>query len=81
MTVKHSLKQRFQMSSELKAAWTNLVVLNVGNYLSLLFVYFCGLCAYSFNHFSGQEISRVADEIFIRVYYHSMVDRGLKEKL
>lgn len=33
------------MSSELKAARTNLVVLNVGKYLSLLFVYFCGLCA------------------------------------
>lgn len=45
MPVKHSLKQRFRMSSELKAARTNLVVLNVGKYLSLLFVYFCGLCA------------------------------------
>ena len=36
--IKHSLKLRFQMSSELKAAWTNLVVLNVEKYFSFISV-------------------------------------------
>lgn len=68
--------------SEWKAVWLNLAISNTGE--SIYLFYLSISLAYILTHladFSGKKTSRVADKMFIKVHFHSMVHRGLKQRL
>lgn len=68
--------------SEWEAVWANLANLNVGESICLFYLSISVACTLThLTNFSGKETSRVADKTFIKVYFHSMVHRGLKRRL